>query len=126
VPLPTGPGDRPAAALLDRPGVPAGAPGARRSPCCDGTASWRYQTRRQLEEVGRLFSDGARSYLFWTTPDDERCFDDSGDLVEDLPLQHPTHLAAAVAAALEQVGLPASQLPDGRTMLARRQSTPPL
>lgn len=83
------------------------------------------RTRRQVEELGRRFPDGARSYLFWTVPDGERCFDDSGDLVEDLPLHHPAHLAAAVAAVLAQVGMSASQLPDGRTTVARRLARPP-
>lgn len=104
-----------AAAVLRRHGILA-TPAPGRDP---------ERTRRQVEELGRRFPDGARSYLFWTVPDGERCFDDSGDLVEDLPLYHPTHLAAAVAAVLEQVGMSASQLPDGRTTVARRLARPP-
>ncbi|MGY1710387.1 hypothetical protein ACI8AC_12850 [Geodermatophilus sp. SYSU D00758] len=73
-------------------------------------------TRRRLEEaLAHRFPDGAGSYASWTAADDRRCIDEAGTLVAELPLHHPPHVAAAVAAALDRVGLPVGRLPDGRT-----------
>lgn len=69
--------------------------------------------RHLAAAVARVFPDGAGSYVFWTADDDARCLDGAGDLAADLPLHHPPHVSAAVAAALGQVGLDPRDSADG-------------